>query len=297
MPAPAAVFRSYLPCAELRPYICGYMTFTTEGEEPDRTVTRLLPGGMHESRFNSADPLLTSMPPAAFQCIAFNFGDPWKIRYGRRSILAPWTSWVSGATTERGHFDYPLRADSLDVLFHPGAAHAFLRVPADALTDRMVALDELWGPAARSLTSQLAELRTAGEKIGVLERELLGRLRAARWMDQSLQPLTKLIERERGAVSVEWLSQASGLSRQHLTRKFREQVGVSPKQFCRFTRFQALLNSAYASAQPDWAALAAEFGYYDQAHLIAEFKEFTGLTPRQFYRPFAATPTTAIAAD
>ena len=295
MPTPAAVFRTYASCPELRPYVCGYLTLAREGAEPERTTLRVLPDGSHESRFNSADPLLTCMPPAAHQCISFNFGDPWRIRHGSRPTLTPRTGWVSGATTQRGTFDIPRRADTLDVLFHTGVAHNFLRVPADALTDQVVALDELWGPAARTLVAQLTECSAVAERIRVLERELLRRVRALRWMDADLQPLTRLIERERGAVSVEWLSRLSGLSRQHLARKFRQQVGVSPKLFCRYARFHALLNHAYVTPQADWAALAAEFGYYDQAHLIAEFKEFTGLTPSQFFQPPVVPP--ALAAD
>ena len=295
MPAPAAVFRTYPACPELRPYICGYMTLTLEGAEPERTTLRSLPDGSHESRFNSADPLLTCMPPAAHQCIAFNFGDPWRIRSGSRQMVMPRAGWVSGATTERGTFDVPRRAETLDVMFNTGVAHNFFRVPADALTDQVVALDDLWGPAARTLTAQLAELPTFADRIRVLEKELLRRLRAMRWMDTSLQPVTRFVERERGAVSVEWLSRISGISRQHLARKFRQQVGVSPKQFCRYARFHALLNHAYVTPQADWAVLAAEFGYYDQAHLIAEFKEFTGLTPMEFFRPLA--PAAALAAD
>lgn len=295
MPVPAAVFRTYLPCPELRPYICGYMTLTREGAEPERTTLRTLPDGSQESRFNSTDPLLTCMPPAAHQCISFNFGDTWKVRSGGRPTLTPRTGWVSGATTKRGTFDIPRRAETIDVLFHSGVAHNFLRVPADALTDQVVPLDELWGASARQLASQLAECPAMVERVRRLEQELLRRLRGLRWMNVELGPLTRLIERERGVVTVERLTGLSGWSRQHLARKFRQQVGVSPKQFCRYTRFHALLTRAYLTRRPDWAALAAEFGYYDQAHLIAEFKEFTGLTPSQFFQPSAVSP--ALAAD
>lgn len=271
------------------------MTLTREGAEPERITLRTLPDGSQESRFNSADPLLTCMPPAARQCISFNFGDAWKVRSGGHPVLAPRTGWASGAMTERGTFDIPRRAETIDVLFHSGVAHNFLRVPADALTDQVVPLDDLWGAGAQQLADQLAECSAVMERVRLIEQELVRRLRALRWMNVELGPLTRLIERERGVVTVEQLTRLSGWSRQHLARKFRQQVGVSPKQFCRYTRFHALLTQAYLTPRPDWATLAAEFGYYDQAHLIAEFKEFTGLTPSQFFHPPAAAP--ALAAD
>jgi len=142
MPAPAAVFRVYPACLELRPYICGYMTLTLEGVEPGRTTIRSFADGRQESRLHSADPLLTCMPPAAYQCIAFNFGDPWRLHFGPREVITPGASWVSGATTQRGAFGVPRRAETLDVLFNAGVAHNFLRVPADALTEEQLADDE-----------------------------------------------------------------------------------------------------------------------------------------------------------
>lgn len=83
------------------------------------------------------------------------------------------------------------------------------------------------------------------------------------------------------------------MTRQHLTRRFKRQVGVAPKQFCRLTRFRALFEAVYSSPRVDWAAAAVDCGYYDQAHLIAEFKEFTGLTPTEFFRPTEVAPPAA----
>jgi AraC-like DNA-binding protein len=263
MTAPAAVMREYLPCPELRPYVCSYLWITFEGEEPERTIVRVLPDGAQETRFNLTDPLLNRMIAGGQPSITFFFGDPWKIRNGRRTAPALRTSCVVGATTRAGTVEFGRRADALGVLFRASVAHVFLRVPADSLTDEIVPLDDVWGPVARTLEARLAEPRTAAERIHALEKELLRRLRAARWIDTGLQPITKLIESERGAVAVEWLSRASGMSRQHLARKFREQVGVTPKQFCRFARFNALMSHVYQTAQANWATAAAEFGYYD----------------------------------
>jgi len=65
MRAPATVFRHYLPGPQLRPYVCGYMWFTLESEEPERTVHRFHADGRSETRFNSADPLLNHTLPGA----------------------------------------------------------------------------------------------------------------------------------------------------------------------------------------------------------------------------------------
>jgi AraC-like DNA-binding protein len=298
MTAPAAVFRTYTPCAELRPCVFGYMWLTSDGGEPARSFDRTLPDGTIESRFNWNDPLLTRMLPGGCPSVSFNFGDAWRMRTADRVAEVSQTSYAMGPATRSGVVEFGRRLDTLGVMFQPGYAGLFLKASADWLTDAIVPLEDLWGPEARSLEAQLAALRGVRERIRAVEKELLRRVRAARWIDSSLQPLTGLIQRERGAISVESLSRASGLTRQHLARKFRQRIGVSPKQFCRFTRFHTLLNHAYFHPSADWAALAAEYGYFDQAHLIAEFKEFTGLTPTQFFRPPAWSPAeNAAAAD
>jgi len=295
MRVPAAVFRHYLPGPQLRPYVCGYMWFTLDGEEPERTVHRFHADGRSETYFNSADPLLHRMFPGAYTCLTFNFGDPWTFRQDASSTLELKTSWVMGATTRSGISQYGRHAEALGVMFHAGQAHLFLNTSAESLTDRMVALDDLWGSDARAFEAQLAGFHTPREKIRVLEAELLRRLRASRTC-ASLQPLARWIEDRRGDVTVARLSELTGVSRQHLARRFKQEIGVSPKQFCRFVRFHALVKHAYFARHLDWAAIAAEFGYYDQAHLSAEFKEFTGLRPRQFFPRPLASPA-SLAAD
>ena len=295
MPAPAAVFRHYLPGPQLRPYVCGYMWFTLEGEEPERTIHRFYADGRSETRFNSADPLLNRMLPGAYPSIAFNFGDPWTFHQEASGPLQLKTSWVMGATTRPGVSHFGRRAEALGVMFHAGQAHLFLRTSAESLTDRIAALDDLWGPDTRALEARLAELPTPAEKIRALETELLHRLWASR-TGASLQPLARWIEDRRGDVTIARLSELTGISRQHLARRFKQQIGVSPKQFCRFVRFHALVNHAYFARHLNWAAIAAEFGYYDQAHLIAEFKEFTGLRPGQFFPRFLSN-SHSLAAD
>jgi len=87
------------------------------------------------------------------------------------------------------------------------------------------------------------------------------------------------------------LADAAGVSRQHLTRSFREAVGVTPKLFARLARFQAGLAYAGCGAKVDWAQAALELGYADQSHMIAEFREFSSLTPealarQRWFHPF-----------
>ena len=81
-----------------------------------------------------------------------------------------------------------------------------------------------------------------------------------------------------------------GVSERHLRRVFRETVGVSPKAFAKLTRFHRALRAARESAHASWASIAAAAGYYDQAHLIAEFRAIAGVTPRALLGELRAAP-------
>jgi AraC-like DNA-binding protein len=86
---------------------------------------------------------------------------------------------------------------------------------------------------------------------------------------------------------VEELARALGVSRQHLALQFRERVGLNTKTFamvCRFRRASEGVRELRGAAI-DWAAMAGEWGYYDQSHLIHEFQMFAGETPEAFARP------------
>jgi AraC-like DNA-binding protein len=78
------------------------------------------------------------------------------------------------------------------------------------------------------------------------------------------------------------LEQKTGFSGRQLERNFARHLGVSPKAFARVVRFQAVAAAAARLNQPDWARLAADFGFADQPHLIREFKSFSGVTPAAY---------------
>ena len=142
------------------------------------------------------------------------------------------------------------------------------------------------------MENELGEARGDSERIEILESGLVRRLtEKAKKAEESaaihLPAVTTFMHRQRGKVTVQYLADATGVSRQHLTRLFRENIGVTPKMYCRLARFRASLACASGGA-----GVAADLGYFDQSHMIAEFKQFSGLTPgalveQQYFHPFA----------
>jgi transcriptional regulator GlxA family with amidase domain len=93
----------------------------------------------------------------------------------------------------------------------------------------------------------------------------------------------ELLFQMKGQISVVELAQRLGISKRNLERRFSQEIGLSPKQLAKTIRLQALLKMLNQSQSKSLTELALECGYYDQAHFIKDFKEFTGLSPKQFY--------------
>ena len=270
-------YTEYKPCPLLRPFIHCYGLFASVPPSGDNGRPAAA-----EQGFAVGDPLADHLIPSGYVMLFFNLGDPLGVEDDSGREILPGRSHVLGALTRPGKFIFGRRVELLGVMFRAGHAAAFLDVPAHEMTDRFTALSDLWGAEAQALEDDLRGLPTTARRIQRLELALVERLARVRPPDPRFVSLADFVMRRQGAVSVEGLSAASGLSRQHLGRKFQDIVGVSPKLFCRLVRFQAMLNQVVTRPSLDWAALAAEQGYYDQAHLIAEFKEFTSFTPSEF---------------
>jgi AraC-like DNA-binding protein len=172
-----------------------------------------------------------------------------------------------------------------------GVPDAVLGVPASAIAGRIVALEDLWGEAAtRRLRGRLAE---AGDPVGaarILESALAERVASADGPDGHAQLALAAAARLPSA-HVHAVAGELGVSERHLRRVFRDSVGMSPKAFTKLTRFHRALSAAREGAHASWASIAAAAGYYDQAHLIAEFRAIAGVTPRVLLDELRAAPS------
>lgn len=81
------------------------------------------------------------------------------------------------------------------------------------------------------------------------------------------------------------IAAALGVSRRELVDAFRHATGTTPKRYAQLVRFHRLIDAVHAGAgRPDWAGLAVHAGFYDQPHVIREFRRFSGWTPAEYYR-------------
>jgi AraC-like DNA-binding protein len=270
-----AVYRELAPCAALASHVQAFFTFgRSRASAPmQRAVLRetfFAPGESFCSPL-LADGNVSLVLSSGMTC---ELGGRWRVDPAGPSGR------VIGPMTKVGETDVRESAEAVGVYFRPARASTFVGMPIGELTDRIVGADDAWGVVGRSLPSALAELDDRA-RVDRLEAALLERLvrDRARFIGVDAAGLASHVIECDGRVTVESLAAAAGVSRQHLTRVFRERVGLAPKTYCNLARFQAGL--VYAGrGGGDWAQVAAGLGYADQSHMIAEFRRFSSLTPQ-----------------
>lgn len=225
-----------------------------------------------------------TLPPSPAALFIVNLGSPFRIRAGTDVIeTAEYADGCVVTTPTRAfEFGYPLRTRSVGVHFKPWGPAPFLPMPAAELCDRPVTIEQVWGrPAIAELRDRLATADGPHEMLTVLEEELLRRLRETAGLGL-VRHTSRIIAATSGAVAIDDLRVAAGVSSTHLTQRFKELIGVTPKRLARNYRFATTVLSINPAGPIDWADLASSAGYFDQAHFGHEFREFTGLTPTRY---------------
>jgi AraC-like DNA-binding protein len=196
--------------------------------------------------------------------------------------LASGVAVVNGLPSRCIEFDTSAVGTVVGVLFRPGGARAFFPGSAEELYNRSAPLAEWWGQSANETCRALIASAHASECFRVLEMALESRMQ----LNAALHPAVRCGLREFRLVPhvrrvLEVVAQ-TGLSRRRFSQLFREQVGITPKLYCRLRRFTWVVEQLSVGNQVDWADVAQAAGYSDQAHLVRDFREFSGLSPAVF---------------
>ncbi|MCG7377479.1 helix-turn-helix domain-containing protein [Paenibacillus sp. ACRSA] len=174
----------------------------------------------------------------------------------------------------------PLGDYTFGVRFFPGGARSFHGLPLDTFTDLRIALEECWPTQVDELRERLATTNSFDERVQVMESTL--KKLSVRIPANELDLMKNVLHRifsDGGSMNVQELAMREVVSERQLHRKFSDWIGISPKRFSEIVRFHRVLASIHQKSVSDWAALAVEHGFYDQAHLIRHFRKFYGETP------------------
>jgi len=189
---------------------------------------------------------------------------------------------LTGMSTRFHLIDTDEQAYAAGVVFRAGGTVPFAAPPAYELSDAEVALDCLWGRSSvQRVRDQLLSASSPDAALDRLEATL-----EQVWREKAAHPAVQYALRtfraDPAVARVREVTDQIALSPKRFIERFKADVGVTPKRYCRLLRFQRVVSHAHQSAPTDWAGLALDCGYFDQAHLIHEFREFSGLTPTAY---------------
>jgi len=175
------------------------------------------------------------------------------------------------------------RFRALGIRLHPPGAFALLDASLGDVTNRSIDLCAAIGRPAAELADRLDEKRDGAARVRTAAAWLRARLARARATDPIVGDVYARIRSDGGCLTLGQIDRLDGRSRARLALRFRQQIGLSPKRYARVVRFgRALELLGAARAGVPLSALALAAGYYDQAHMNADFREHAGITPRRY---------------
>ncbi|WP_437827731.1 helix-turn-helix domain-containing protein [Sorangium sp. So ce1153] len=192
---------------------------------------------------------------------------------------------VCGARAEHITIDTAEQREVMGAEFTPGGAFPFFGVDVEAFGGAHVSLEAIWGREADLVRERVLEAKTPEARLRALESALAARLlrpRAPPARDPAVDFALAAFADPSRASTVADVTGQLGMSAKRFIRSFTEQVGLTPKRYCRVRRFQQVISAIERGERVSWAGVAAACGYYDQAHFIHDFRAFAGLTPTEY---------------
>lgn len=252
-------YEEVLPSPLLKSYVKCYWNLEYTNHE-DR-IERVVPDGRME--------------------LIFHYGDPFrqvdeKDRTQSRSL-------ISGQITEAVLLRPDQKVGILAVRFLPPGFTAIFGESASTLTGQITEFSSLAGKIATEVEEQILESKTLVDRVRILEKMLIQFCTKSRVLDRVARLGSQLLYENPVESTILHVADQFGISVRTLERQFKTQVGLSPSKFIKIARFQRALRIKNSNPTATLALVAAESGYYDQAHFSRDFKDLTGLSPAEYF--------------
>jgi AraC-like DNA-binding protein len=225
--------------------------------------------------------------PQAQAALILNLCDaPIAIYEDGAAVRSYGTAVFSGARSNCFTIDCDQQERVVGVQFASAGACPFFRMPMSELEDASFDMTDLWGREAQWVRERVLAAPTPRAMLEALAVCLEERLCLARRNVVPVHPAVVYMAGELdicdGPGRVQAVTRKIGMSQRRVAQLFHEQVGVSPKTYHRVRRFQHTLQRLRGVRQVNWADLAVDCGYYDQAHLSHDFRQIAGMTPAAY---------------
>lgn len=180
-----------------------------------------------------------------------------------------------------------IRAIRVDFL--PGGLYRMLGMPMNELFDGGFDALDFFGDEMRIINDKLQHIPDLAVGKTIVEKFLLEQLKNLKDilpMDHTMRILLK----RSGSMTIEKAASLSCMSIKQFERKCQERIGMNPKLYSRILRFSKAYRLHEASPNLNWTHVAYDAGYYDQMHMIRDFKIFAGVNPSVIEQQLHSTP-------
>jgi len=253
-----------LPSLALRPFI----QFYTQAEVSLRDLLVVHP-----------------IPARASPMIEFVFGDRFKFRYwgSRDEVTTPAAALVGMLTRPHATLLHQGTFHSFLIMFQVHGLTDLFGVPSGEVTNHTYDADAVLGKPIRELEQSLGNCKIFQQRVSVANHFFAERVQHAQAVDRMAFAADQILSSSGKLGSAE-LARQAGIGVRQLQREFSARFGASPKLFSRIVRFQNALDTKARSSTKSWTHVAHELGYFDQMHMVHDFREFTGESPSETLR-------------
>lgn len=236
-----------------------------------------------ESNASLNKELVIESPPSGFCSIVINSGSPYFLQNKKYEKLAVPRQFVSGQSIYSYKLFLSGEIKIAGIVFKPAALSTFWALDSFEFTEERVDLFKvLPQDYVREYVEQIGNASAAVDKVKLMEEFLLYHYNLHKPEPDYIDRAANTIVEECGMLHVKDLLQESCMSRRTFERRFFQKVGLSPKYYARIRRIGYICSLFVGKKKVNWPQLFYEAEFYDQAHFIKDFKEFTGRTPQQY---------------
>lgn len=228
-------------------------------------------------------------PPVPQHSLFFYLQDPIQTLSSANELIVKPPVLIVGPQLKRvdiqmGHYHLMIH-----VGFKPGGLHQLIEIPMYELIDQTYSASDILGRKADAVLEQLRNTADSRQLVTVVEKFLLQKLSRNK-MAEPFDSAISVLFSQNGNIPIEELAATACLSLKQFERKCKERMGLPPKLFARLIRFSSAYRLREAKPLMNWTSICYECGYFDQMHLIRDFKEFAGVTPKIISHDLDKTP-------
>lgn len=255
-------YQTFQPSSDLESLISCYWTLEVPAESESQRQ-RIIPDGTIE--------------------MAFILGDDIKRYTSEKEFIMQPRAMVLGQTIEPFYIEPTGYVNTFAIRFYPYGFANFVTMPIKNLANKETPIELLFGEkTANKLKQKIIEAKNSRERIEIIENFLLEKLNEKTTIDSIVKTTIDALLATNGSASISTILKEDLSKRRQLERNFKKQIGVSPKQLGKVIRLQTALKMLLNKKAENLTDIAYESKYFDQAHFIKDFREFTGINPKEF---------------